>query len=314
MLPAVVLQLLSLCGICLLVLAGSNRGGISYPFKDEIPRSRATWVNPIHYPLKFGKRNGADDDKWKDYEEVSNKPGEDGVELSIDDLPSDCGSYYHVGRRGGHNRNSSARIAGGTHGYAGSFPSFAYLPNDNANGFCGGVIIHKRYILTVAHCAVNDGSFKEIGVGSVKNMENLITVDRICVNKDYHGQTPADIAILRLEQDIPFNWEVQPACLPLSEPSSDELDRMTSVGMGYTDEEHPRPISLVKLDVKWANCARLTNPNLLCFADRDGATEGRICIGKLSCILTLDNSQYPKLIQNQISRGFRFRHIFSARG
>ncbi|XP_014227695.1 chymotrypsin-2-like [Trichogramma pretiosum] len=98
--------------------------------------------------------------------------------------------------------------------------------HDHGNFFCGGAIIHKRYILTAAHCLVekkhkvnkitvtvgtNKLDFKK---GTIYKSEKFIlhenytrrAVDLFKDRRKMHN----DIALIRMSEDIKFNRDVKP--------------------------------------------------------------------------------------------------------
>ncbi|XP_015120601.2 complement factor D-like [Diachasma alloeum] len=106
----------------------------------------------------------------------------------------------------------ASRIVGGTEAKEGKYPyqiSLLYYGRHN----CGGAIIHKRYIVTAAHCVQNvSPSALTIVVGTNAWMKpgQMYDVERI-ISHDFNSMALTnDIALLRTTQEIVFNKKVQP--------------------------------------------------------------------------------------------------------
>ncbi|XP_036138350.1 chymotrypsin-1 isoform X2 [Monomorium pharaonis] len=109
------------------------------------------------------------------------------------------------------------QIVGGTDAIVGEHPYMVSLRNQNKH-FCGGSIISKRYILTVAHCLmlINDPSdLKDITVHAGTNLlsesGNVYQIDEAILHPNFNLSLLAnDIGLLHLKTDIEYNKLVQP--------------------------------------------------------------------------------------------------------
>ncbi|XP_031786066.1 chymotrypsin-1 [Nasonia vitripennis] len=133
------------------------------------------------------------------------------------------------------------RIRNGQNAKLGQFPYQAMLLLNNHN-LCGGSIIHKRWILTAAHCikkTPNVDQYK-IAIGGVKSNtkdSTKYTVEAIVKHEEFSDSFYDglyDIALIRLKSDIRFNKYVSPIKLPTNNSNQYENDLAVLSGWGLT--------------------------------------------------------------------------------
>ncbi|GFY56337.1 coagulation factor X [Trichonephila inaurata madagascariensis] len=119
------------------------------------------------------------------------------------------------------------RISGGKPVIKGSWPWQVLILNEDFEPFCGGVVLHERWVLTAAHCN-RERLFVRAGehdLSYVEGTEQQTAVDKIFVHPHYDAQT-VDNDLMLLKVAIPFNYSryIQPICLP---DENEELPRHT---------------------------------------------------------------------------------------
>jgi hypothetical protein len=124
-------------------------------------------------------------------------------------------------------RNTGAKITGGTTALISEFPWQIYLISGNFQ--CGGSIIDSGWVVTAAHCTMNDaGSLIPASSMSVKVGANTpaspfdgkkYLVSQVIVHPAYNSSTHEnDIALLKLQQ--PVNY---PNAVPIKLVTSDDV-------------------------------------------------------------------------------------------
>merc|ERR1711899_325729 len=136
-------------------------------------------------------------------------------------LSGQCGCGYS-----NTNPAASGRIVGGQEvNPMHSKPYQVYLQSCSSRGcaMCGATLLNKRYAMTAMHC-VEEASSLVVALGEHNirsDIENhqpkSIPVERVIKRSDYDSDNVNnDIALLRLAQEVVFNDNIVPACLPSS--------------------------------------------------------------------------------------------------
>uniref|UniRef100_A0A336MVR4 CSON006686 protein n=1 Tax=Culicoides sonorensis TaxID=179676 RepID=A0A336MVR4_CULSO len=119
------------------------------------------------------------------------------------------------------------RIVNGNETEVNEFPSIvAFIHTPSNYTFCGGTIIHHRYILSAAHCfqaIVYQNRFEvtiKIGTHNYHNDSSSAytqthQLEKIIIHPEYETtEQDNDIALVRVSRDIIFSRGSGPACLP----------------------------------------------------------------------------------------------------
>ncbi|XP_029002506.1 transmembrane protease serine 9 [Betta splendens] len=127
-----------------------------------------------------------------------------------DERNCDCGVRPALG---------SHRIVGGVTARRGEWPWIGSLQYQRLHR-CGATLVHKKWLLTAAHCfksdpgpanwAVSLGSVLRSGVGAL-----VIPIQRVIVHPAFNGTSmDFDVALLELAVPAPISYTIQPVCLP----------------------------------------------------------------------------------------------------
>ncbi|XP_069826380.1 transmembrane protease serine 12 [Dendropsophus ebraccatus] len=139
-----------------------------------------------------------------------------------------------------------SRIIGGHDALPGAWPWQASLQYFRFGyGYkhsCGGTLIHKRWVMTAAHC------FKEkrnprywravFGVIDILNPENtkqICEIKKIIIHRNFDQQTMNnDLALLELVNPVTYTDYILPVCLATQELQVDPLSQCFISGWGTT--------------------------------------------------------------------------------
>ncbi|XP_033356794.1 proclotting enzyme-like [Bombus vosnesenskii] len=155
------------------------------------------------------------------------------------------------------------RIVGGQNAVPGEWPWIAALFNGGRQ-FCGGSLIDDRHILTAAHCVANMNSWDvarltvRLGDYNIKTNTEISHIERrvkrVVRHRGFNARTLYnDIALLTLNEPVPFTKEIRPICLP-SGPQLYIGCTATVIGWGSLRESGPQPAILQKVSIPiWSN-------------------------------------------------------------
>lgn len=101
--------------------------------------------------------------------------------------------------------------------------------------FCGGTLISSKEVLTAAHCTASGGA-NYVLVGehnlNANDGERAVRVCSVLEHSSYNsGTVDYDFAVLRLCEDVTFQTDILPACLPTS--SSTSYENVDAVVSGW---------------------------------------------------------------------------------
>ena len=146
--------------------------------------------------------------------------------------------------------NAQSRIIGGTNVAEGTYPWMASVGSPSGgsndiyfNQFCGGMLVSQDYVLTAAHCVIDEtaGSL-EVVVG-VTNLSNVPSTAKrrnftqIIIHPDYdvsfEGNLVADVALLLLDSPI---TDITPIPMATS-PTTAAGTLVKAIGWGDTTDD-----------------------------------------------------------------------------
>jgi len=146
--------------------------------------------------------------------------------------------------------NGTDRIVGGIHAKPHSWPwAVVFVPTYSDAVHCGGTLINKRWVVTAGHCfeGINDDQLAKLkvklgaddrGNSSHPNepSQQVMSIEKVIINPKYGGITH-DAALLKFTEDVQFNDNIIPICLPEATESLKAGDNAVTVGWGLSSND-----------------------------------------------------------------------------
>ncbi|KAI9559691.1 hypothetical protein GHT06_013696 [Daphnia sinensis] len=144
----------------------------------------------------------------------------------------DCGLSSIKGRK--------AKIVNGDETFEGEFPWMVSLVGLRGELICGGVLIHKKWVLTAAHCIRKEATQFQVSVAwnrgenNIPNEARMFRINRIVNHPSYDpvkSKVADDIALINLAQEAAWSDLVKPICLP--DPVKESLTGVMATVAGW---------------------------------------------------------------------------------
>ncbi|XP_060806836.1 proclotting enzyme isoform X1 [Amyelois transitella] len=195
------------------------------------------------------------------------------------------------------------RIVGGHNADLNEWPWIVALFN-NGRQFCGGSLIDDRHVLSAAHCVAHMTSWDvarlTARLGDYNIHSNVETqhierkIKRVVRHRGFDMRTLYnDVAVLTLDQPVPFTKKVHPICLPGSGKAYAGIVA-TVIGWGSLRESGPQPSILQEVSIPiWQNAECRQKYGA---AAPGGIVEHMLCAGKASMDSCSGDSGGPLMV------------------
>ncbi|XP_067836032.1 chymotrypsin-like elastase family member 2A [Heptranchias perlo] len=154
-----------------------------------------------------------------------------------------------------------SRVVGGRDALPGAWPwqvSIQFHYRGTNWHICGGIIIDTRWVLTAAHCFLNQKTIAQlwavvIGLHQKTQFSahtRIVKVKRIIVHDQFHSDTlNNDIALLQLQKEIVYSDYVQPICVPINSSLAADVNLCFISGWGALEVDGPASDILQEAEV-----------------------------------------------------------------
>nr|XP_018896299.1 PREDICTED: transmembrane protease serine 9-like [Bemisia tabaci] len=177
-------------------------------------------------------------------------------------------------------RNDAGRIVGGQETATNEYPWMARLSYFN-RFYCAGTLINDRYIVTAAHCVKGfiwfliKVTFGEHDRCSSTRKPETRFVLRSIAGEFSFTNFQNDIALLRLNDRVPFTDTIRPICLPAKEDVSYENILAIATGWGTLAENGKASCTLQEVKLPYVNHEQCVNN----YHNTKVITDHMICAG-----------------------------------
>ncbi|KMY95917.1 prostasin [Drosophila simulans] len=130
-------------------------------------------------------------------------------------LEPHCGNYI------------APKISGG---YNAAFHYSAWMAaiNNKTHFICGGTLIHKRFVLTAAHC-IRGQDVLSVGLGAYYKSHPEVRRDVIeKIMFDGRSSFENDIGLLKLSSNVIFNAHIRPICIVLNHSLANQMRNVST--------------------------------------------------------------------------------------
>ena len=133
------------------------------------------------------------------------------------------------------------KIIGGREADRGRWPWQIVILNKYREAFCGGTLIHPRWILTASHC-VRKHLIVRVGEHDLvvhEGSEKEYVVKRAIIHPAYNRDTvDNDVALLELPEPVTLDRHAALACLPEQDEALPDQEHCTIIGWGKEKKSH----------------------------------------------------------------------------
>ncbi|CAH0724813.1 unnamed protein product, partial [Brenthis ino] len=224
-------------------------------------------------------------------------PSQPGTDSScgIKNGPQTYGSAYES--------KDEERIVGGHNAELNEWPWIVALFN-NGRQFCGGSLVDASHVVSAAHCVAHMTSWDVARLTARLGDHNIRTnsetqhverkIKRVVRHRNFDMRTLYnDVAVLTLDQPVPFSKNIRPVCLPAGGRAYAGL-MGTVIGWGSLRETGPQPSILQEVSIPiWTNAeCRLKYGS----AAPGGIVDHMLCAGKASMDSCSGDSGGPLMV------------------
>ncbi|XP_068105431.1 granzyme A-like [Hyperolius riggenbachi] len=141
-------------------------------------------------------------------------------------------------------------IIGGNEATPHSRPYMVYLNLNGKGSICGGALIKPNWVITAAHCNVENATKALLGAHAITgdtNQQQLFKIKRAIKHPCFDKSTKVnDLQLLQLDKPAKMNKFVSLLQLPSQEPNVKAGTLCTTAGWGVTDVRSDKPSNVLR--------------------------------------------------------------------
>ncbi|CAG9837665.1 unnamed protein product [Diabrotica balteata] len=207
---------------------------------------------------------------------------------------------------------SNFRIFGGKEASIEDHPWIVSLQIPSLGHSCGGSLISEEWVITAAHCFMNESLQPEsiiAGTSDLTHPDTTIKIENVILHEKFRPKRfyDYDIAVVKLAEKVTFSDKIQPINLPEQDAKVRISTSLTVAGWGFTKISGPASDVLMETTVRVTRHCPCMKTIIAAFDRKSGICRGDsggplqlngTLVGLVSGSRHICESPYPAIYTN----------------